>query len=151
MLEGNVQTGRNLQVVLFCREWRIADIDIAERILPAEPFVEFGDGTQVEGAAVLAGIAEVGITEKVLGDDCPLPDLVGERIAQRQARQAVGIRHEGAGCSWRHGRNRDIRVALMRVIRARKQIEGTDCILDAGARRYHHRTWTVDSGIAVNW
>ena len=65
---------------------RIADINIRERILPAQPPVELGDRSEIECAAVLPGIAEVGVEEHVLRDDCALPGLVRKGITQRQAR-----------------------------------------------------------------
>ena len=38
----------------------IGHVDIAERILPSQPFAQLGDAAEIEGRAILPGIAEVG-------------------------------------------------------------------------------------------
>ncbi len=54
--EGKVQSRRELQIVLFRATGRVADIDVGKRILPSEPLVDLGHGTEVERSAILAGM-----------------------------------------------------------------------------------------------
>ena len=62
--ERNVQARRELQVIPFRSAWRIADIDIRERILPAQPLVELGDGAEIEVPRYCPRLTEVGVEER---------------------------------------------------------------------------------------
>ena len=61
MCERKIQPRRKQQVVLLLSRRRIADVDVAERILPAQPLVDLCDQAQIERSAVFAGVAQIRI------------------------------------------------------------------------------------------
>ena len=54
--EREVQSGRQDDIILLCALGRVRDIDIAERVLPAQPFADLRHPAKIEGAAVVAGL-----------------------------------------------------------------------------------------------
>src|SRR5580692_2678879 len=111
--ERDIQTGRKLDVVPLNfrhRRGRIGVKNISKRVLPAQPLIHFGDRSYVDCAAVLTGVAEVGVKQEALRNDRALPELMREGITQRQGRQALGI---GVGGRWWE-RAGDASEALMR-------------------------------------
>src|SRR5580704_16545410 len=110
--EADVDAGGEDHVVRLCsRDRRIGDVAIGERRLPAEPFVDFGDGSGVEREPVLTGVAEVGIEIEDLGESGGFAELVHEVLAERDASQVAVHRDADA-----------IAVVFTGVVRARKKI-----------------------------
>ena len=57
MGERHIQPGGEYDVILFLARRRIGDINVAERILPAQPFTDPGHGSEIKRSAILAPVA----------------------------------------------------------------------------------------------
>src|SRR5919109_2756990 len=82
MRECQVEASSQNDVVLLLSRWRIGDVNVAEGILPAKPFAEFGYGAEIERGAVFARITDVRKGIELLGDDRTLTYLVHEFLTQ---------------------------------------------------------------------
>jgi hypothetical protein len=66
MSEGNVKTGREQDVILLFSERRIADVDIAEGILPTEPLADLGHRAEIKRTSIIAGVSQVRVKVQAL-------------------------------------------------------------------------------------
>src|SRR5579872_4830697 len=85
MSKGDVQPGGQNNVILLqrrCGRRRIGYVDIAEGILPSQPFAQFGYAAEVKRYAILTGIAEVGKKIKFLRDHCRCPEFLAKFFPQ---------------------------------------------------------------------
>lgn len=76
--EGNVKPGGQQDVVLLFACGRIGYVNVAKRILPAEPFADLCDRAEIERAAIFTPAREVGVEVKTLGNDGAAAQLVRE-------------------------------------------------------------------------
>ena len=55
----DVQSSREDHVVFLRASRRIGDVDVAELILPSQPFVDLRDRSEIERGAVLPGLLKI--------------------------------------------------------------------------------------------
>ena len=71
MGERHIQSRSEYDVILLLSCRGIGDINVAERVLPAQPLADLGHGSEIEGSAILAGIAQIRIKIQLLRDQRP--------------------------------------------------------------------------------
>src|SRR5262249_49592327 len=102
MKQRHVQSGGEYQIVVLFPQRGIADVNIAKRILPSEPFVDLRHRSKIEACAVFAGVTQIGIKIEALSQARSAVQLVSKFFSQRRRRKA------SAEC----------RVAFMRVVKS---------------------------------
>src|ERR1700723_4287420 len=118
--KADVDARREDDVVRFrTGDWRIGDVAVGKRRLPAEPFVDLGDGSGVERETVFAGVAQVRVEIEDFGERGGFSELVHEVLAQSDAGQ-VAVHCDGGA----------VAVVFARVVRAGEKIEGGVGIVD---------------------
>src|SRR5689334_18678253 len=66
--KGDANARRQQQVICLCARQRIAQVTVAERELPAESFVDAGEGRCVKVHAVLSRVREIGKEDQFLSE-----------------------------------------------------------------------------------
>src|SRR6266849_566774 len=94
---------------------------VAEPRLPTQPLVELGRKAHIESSTVSATIIQVRIIVKTLREQRRCAKLLIEFIAQRQARERVGML--GLQQHWWILRVENVRVLFPSVVRAAQEIE----------------------------
>src|ERR1039458_581923 len=80
--EAQAEAGGDQQIVALAALHRVADEAIAGGDVPAQPFLEYRIGAEIEVEAVAPGIAEIGEEAHRLGDGSRLGHLVEQVVAE---------------------------------------------------------------------
>src|SRR5689334_15014599 len=117
MGKGNIQARGQQNVILALAGRRVGDIDITERILPAQPLVDLGDGSQVESAAKFSRLIEIREEVELLGQHGAKPEFVEKFLAQSGGNQIVVDPGQPG-------------IVFTGVVQAAQEVEGGALVLD---------------------
>src|SRR5438067_13299574 len=85
--ERHIQPGREDDIVLLLQRRGIRNVNVGEGQLPSEDFVQFGDGSEIERAAIVSDTVEIREEIQFLVQDGALPQLVQYLFAEGQRDQ----------------------------------------------------------------